>query len=692
MSVYKQVTNRLNVQAAESFISSIQNESAYYVFAAKHTPYSGSSDNIVQPTDTEDSIVQVYNDMLFGKKVKTDDVKLMIKRNTWKTGMVYAMYDDNVDLQSEDFFVLAGTPVEYRVYKCLYRPTNPDGTGVPSTQEPTGKELFPVEYPQDGYIWKYMYSISDFDMARFATQDYVPIIPDSEVIGSAVGGTIDVITVDQTGYGYNNYVTGSIPTQLDIAIDNNPLQYGLDSSASTTNGFYDNCLMKMTSGSASNQYRLITRYYVKNGRRIVVLDRPFQTTIYSGDSYEIYPNVFVYDTLGSSTANCVARAIINTENNANSISKIEVLNPGAGYRRAKAVIIPGNSVVASTNVVIRPVVSPPNGHGSSPQNELYGHYVGITSSFIGNNTPLTANNDYRTIGLLRDPLYANVNIKLDVTDIRGAFIPGETVYRYKPIKLYGDVNVSANSLVSGTNTQFTDTFRNNDRVIITNGVSNILANVAVIASDTQLYIDTTPTFSDSNCSIFLIESTPFGKVLKNDIASVSLTDVVVTGYEYSTALFGEQSFCTAGVSNTTPYITVNGRSDDEFNGFNQLITFVGTLISEEKFIEDETIVLETTESYAFDYLQPSMYFHSMIDNPGTANDQLFVTNLNNAFNIPDNGSITLRGTTSNAYFTASYKYNGEIIPDSGEVLYLENLSPIKRNPNQTETIKLILEF
>ena len=115
-----------------------------------------------------------------------------------------------------------------------------------------------------------------------------------------------------------------------------------------------------------------------------------------------------------------------------------------------------------------------------------------------------------------------------------------------------------------------------------------------------------------------------------------------------------------------------------------------TYLSE--FIEDETIVLESTESYKFDYLQPSMFFHSMVDNPGNANDYLFVTNLNNSFNIPENGSLTLRGTTSNAYFTASYKYNGEIIPDSGEVLYLENLSPIKRNPNQTETIKLILEF
>jgi hypothetical protein len=52
----------------------------------------------------------------------------------------------------------------------------------------------------------------------------------------------------------------------------------------------------------------------------------------------------------------------------------------------------------------------------------------------------------------------------------------------------------------------------------------------------------------------------------------------------------------------------------------------------------------------------------------------------------------IRGLTSNTYFNASYKYNGEIVPDSGEILYLENLSPITRDYKQTETVKLILEF
>ena len=54
------------------------------------------------------------------------------------------------------------------------------------------------------------------------------------------------------------------------------------------------------------------------------------------------------------------------------------------------------------------------------------------------------------------------------------------------------------------------------------------------------------------------------------------------------------------------------------------------------------------------------------------------------------GVIT--GANSDATFLVSAKYNGELIKDSGEVVYVENLEPISRSGSQTETIKLILEF
>lgn len=685
MSINQKITTTLNVQAAESFVQSIQENAAYYVFAAKHTPFGvdaggGSDETPPIPEDTVVSSIQVYNDMIFGKRVKDDSVTTMIKRHEWVENNVYDMYTDtDSDLINKQFYVVIDDSVELNVYKCLY-----NNNGAKSTQKPFGKDTTPIEFPQDGYIWKYMYTIDQFNIRKFATADYVPVTPSPEVASAAIPGSVEIITVTNSGAGYNNYTTGQFPSTSSIAIGSN-LKFGLDTSASSIDTFYKNCLIRMTSGVATNEYRLITDYTISGGQKIITIDRAFNNRPNAGDEYEIYPNVFVYDVSGTSTANCVARAIVNSAIG-NAISRVEVLSTGQGYRLATAKIKTANIVSVTSEAIVAPVISPPGGHGSNINNELFGRYVGISTSFIGNNEPLTANNDYRTVGLLKNPQYANVSILLDADSIKGSFITNEDVYRYKPIRLFGNVSISANSLVIGTNTLFLDTFRTNDRVIITNGISNIFANVQTIISDSELIINKEPPFTGSNCAIYLIEAEKFGKVTDYNSINVSLTDVNPVGLELSSFLLGDVSYCTAGVANTQPSIRVNGRDADEFNAFNQLTTFVGSFTSSIDFIEDEVLIQDTDDIDT----SPTARVHSYHDNPGSANDYLYVTNVSNVFDLDNSGVI--RGLTSNAYFTARYKYNGEIVPDSGEILYLENLKPIIRNTKQTETVKLILEF
>lgn len=685
MSINQKITTTLNVQAAESFVHSVQENAAYYVFAAKHTPFGvgqgGGSDEIPPvPEDTVVSTIQVYNDMIFGKKIKSDNVINMIKRYEWVENGVYDMYrDDDTDLASKQFYVVIDDSVELNVYKCLF-----NNNGARSTQKPFGKDTTPIEFPQDGYIWKYMFSIDQFNIRKFATSEYVPVTPNALVANAAVPGSIEIITVDNSGAGYNNYTVGQFPDTASIAVGSN-LRFGLDASASSIDTFYKNCLIRMTSGVATNEFRLITDYAITGGQKVITIDRAFNNRPNAGDEYEIYPNVFVYDVSGTSTANCVARAIVNSAIG-NAVSRVEVLSTGAGYRLATAKIKTANIVSVTSNAVVTPIVSPPGGHGSNINNELFGRYVGISSSFIGNNEPLTANNDYRTVGLLKDPQFANVNILLDAGSITGSFITNEVVYRYKPIRLFGNVSVSANSLVIGTDTAFVDTFRADDRVIITNGITNIFANVQSITSDTQIVIDKTPTFTGANCAIYLIEAEKFGQVTQYDSVSITLTDVNPVGLELSSYLLGEVSFSSARISNTQPNIRVNGRDADEFNAFNQLTTFVGSFTSTVDFIEDEFLIQDTDDIDT----SPTARVHSYRDNPGSANDYLYVTNVSNVFDLT--GAAVIRGLTSNAYFDARYKYNGEIVPDSGEILYLENLKPITRDEKQTETVKLILEF
>jgi hypothetical protein len=40
----------------------------------------------------------------------------------------------------------------------------------------------------------------------------------------------------------------------------------------------------------------------------------------------------------------------------------------------------------------------------------------------------------------------------------------------------------------------------------------------------------------------------------------------------------------------------------------------------------------------------------------------------------------------------TYKYEGDFVRGSGDIIYIENIEPILRSNSQSETIKLILEF
>jgi len=86
------------------------------------------------------------------------------------------------------------------------------------------------------------------------------------------------------------------------------------------------------------------------------------------------------------------------------------------------------------------------------------------------------------------------------------------------------------------------------------------------------------------------------------------------------------------------------------------------------------------------------------------------TNSTNSGYVAFSGTNTITGSTSGAtvtpssttetvtlannntaVFTAGYA-NPELDPDSGDIVYIENRKPIQRASDQTEDIKLIIEF
>lgn len=510
----KLVTDNFKTHMAAQFVESVSefDNTNYYVFAGKSLPF--DDDNT--PPDPNTGLTDIFNtswdEMLFGKKVTSADVKHMIERINWESGTVYAQYDPTTqnpsDLTINNFYVVTSQASQYHVFKCLN-----NNQGAPSTAKPlfgAGGTTADDEFYQtsDGYIWKYMYTISSSEWSKFATNDYVPIIPDANVTANAVSGAIDSINIISAGRNYNAYATGkfkevsvagdptihSIETGVYVLTVANSAQYitgsvtfrtsanaaiapinGIAASGTITsidtdentislinvrsvtldigtkvfqeqNGnaidtisniliqgdqvseitdFYKNSAIYIRSGSGAGQVRNISEYVVTGQERRVVLSSAFSTAPDLSSTFEIGPKV----TINGDGSGALAIATVNATSN--SISTVEVITRGSNYTFAEVSISgAGDSQVAANTVVL---LGPPGGHGSDVINELYGSRVGVSVTFANNesNTISTAN-DYRKIGIVKNPLWANVNITLNSDENPALFTADETVIQYSP--------------------------------------------------------------------------------------------------------------------------------------------------------------------------------------------------------------------------------------------------------------------
>ena len=468
----KLVTSNFNVHSAASFVNTFANTD-YFIFAGKHTPYATSDVTIEVPNNSvKTTHLDVYNNMIFAKRVSENDVIHVVPKYTWTSNTAYSQYDHrDGDLMTKQFFVMVDDDTEYNVWKCLHNASNSSVT-VRSTISPSrdgsSADLFPLE-TGDGYVWKYMYTITKTQYEKFATLNYIPITANTDVIAGAIPGTIDLIDVVDAGKGYSNYIASGVFKTGDINIGGVNTIYGAPDDAEAIDDYYQGCVIKITNGVGVDQYRRIVNYEGIGTQKKFILDAPFTITPQVTDTYEVYPYVFVWGD-GSESTSAEGRAIINTA--ANSITRVEMLEVGEGYRYGEAypsdmpdtlpisinsVYIPIPEVISQdanfTAASLQPILSPKNGHGSDPWNELGGNRVCISTKFTDSESgTIPTQNDFRQVGLLKAPTYTNVDIVLKPANTNGNFAIGETVYQFRQFKLHGNVNITAsNTTILKTN-------------------------------------------------------------------------------------------------------------------------------------------------------------------------------------------------------------------------------------------------
>lgn len=167
----------LKTNIVKSLLSEIvSNVGRYYYTYGKSSPW-GESDT---PEDVSDSFsyeTATRNEMLIMKRIDSNDVSTVIKRIDWIAGYTFDMYDEYSEsnpafsgataLENAEFYCLTE---DYNVYKCLF-----NNNDKPSFIRPIGTSVTPFEL-DDGYVWKYMYTIPLSLRNKFLTSTTMPVI------------------------------------------------------------------------------------------------------------------------------------------------------------------------------------------------------------------------------------------------------------------------------------------------------------------------------------------------------------------------------------------------------------------------------------------------------------------------------------------------------------------------------------
>jgi len=413
------LTNYLRLHNVNQLRESVNEaaNSAYYVFVGKHQTYPSGDTTIPDLTNSVDeTLYDSYTDMVFGKRVTASDVKSMIPRYNWVSGTYYDAYRSDVDLTDKQFYVVV-KEAAYNVFKCLDNNGNAASIYAPSIHNTSADDEF--YSTADGYVWKYMYSIDTSTFAKFATADYIPVVANTYVTGNAVAGAVDVIVVDFAGSSYHTTFANTFSV-TDIAVGGDPIKYNLAENASSSNNFYNGSFLYITSGTGYGQGKKIVDYVVIGSDKTVTLESAFTTRPDSTSTYEISPYVLIT----GDGSGAVARAVVNTAV-ANTIDRVEIITRGSGYTYVTATVT-GNTGGSSNSAIVRAVLGPKGGHGSNVDYELGCKSLCFSVTFAnteGSTIPVA--NDFRSVGLLKDPLFKSVELTL--SDISGAFTIGETI-------------------------------------------------------------------------------------------------------------------------------------------------------------------------------------------------------------------------------------------------------------------------
>ena len=237
------VTDQFRILNANNFVESVENtNNSYYVFIGLPNPtgaptlagYGRTSDwnssgTTPAPTDSFSYRAHSGDTMMFGKRVSSANIRRIIRRVDWAEGNRYEIYRDDYSasnpspltaanrLYDANYYVLNS---DFKVYVCIDNGSSGDNIlGNISQDEPTFTDLEPSKAGNsgDGYVWKYLFTVSPSDIIKFDSTEYITVpnnwltSTDSQIRLVRENGNSDVnlnqikhVYIENAGSGYAN--------------------------------------------------------------------------------------------------------------------------------------------------------------------------------------------------------------------------------------------------------------------------------------------------------------------------------------------------------------------------------------------------------------------------------------------------------------------------------------------------------
>lgn len=379
-------------------------ENALYVFGSD---YEHSTPLVNSLRSRRDFLERV----IFGIRVAGSDIAYMITNRPWASDIVYEMYDDVNALEETPFYVVVEPApddvADYYVFKCLF-----NNNGGASTSKPIFDENVNEAGGQyvlgDGYIWKYICTIPHATAKKFKTRDKFPIIIDDEVANSATDG-IDIIQVENfaTNFGYSK-ISGKLSS---VDIDGGMLELSpyVDYTFEENVNFYlgQSAYITKKSGDeviGADQFEVLSSGKNASGNFFITVRGLGDSTIEleKEDEFVIFPTIKI---TGDGSG---ARALPLFNAAGTVITKVQMLDRGSGYTIAVAEVVPPlafNEVVGATPAELRPIMSPPGGHGSDVIVELRASDISVATKITSNLTEVPDTGTYSKVGLVLNPIF-----------------------------------------------------------------------------------------------------------------------------------------------------------------------------------------------------------------------------------------------------------------------------------------------